>query len=299
MAFPGYIPANKTKTARPGIVLPVSIITGLIAIVLVYFLVLNELTLTDSVKGIIVLGMIAFWICICGMVYAFLSQKNMDNAFQILYEKCDPEKFIRRMEYWIHHASPEVSINMLVLHQICGIYYAGNGREALDRLIGFYDFSPDDEGGIYERLSYHQLLFIFYINLNDIEHAERSLNEFQRYVDSLDAGDDLYVQNYLGNCKAFLKAGPIYLNMRKGSCDGAEEFFIRRLDASQTLLDRVFAHFSLARIFMMEKRFDEAEASFQYVLVHGNKLFVVAKARTCMDDIAAHTNKAPVRSQTI
>ena len=217
---------------------------------------------------------------ICVLVVSFyISRKNI-KLTNLLNKDCDPQASIDAFNKKLKRTSERM--RQYVLLQL-GVSHIGLGdllmaRQALNMAFSC-GFSSTRQGA-QNQLQYHQLMCSLFIELHDIENAEKSFADMKAATQNstLNAA----IQN---RCLGWCTTQQFRINMEKGIYDCAEQFFRNAFDVASFPLQRVETQFTLGRIYLHFGRTEEAEAAFDYVIANGNKLSDVAEAQRLLAQI--------------
>lgn len=74
-------------------------------------------------------------------------------------------------------------------------------------------------------------------------------------------------------------------NLLSGKTDGVEQAFKLQLENSTHLLEKNSAHYNLATLYIKQNRIEEAKQALQFVVEHGNKLYIATKAKEMLAEL--------------
>jgi len=210
------------------------------------------------------------------ITFQTIDGKKQQKTLNILFEDCDPELFISEMSKLL--SCPEKMRSLVYLNLSAGYLATENYMPAIEMLQSVKFLNTENEH--LQRPIYYCNLADFYMKVNDLPNASEALNSMKAALDHPKLPPpmyELYYNAYMLNRYSF--------NIKQGIYDGAEVFLnlmFEKIKQKQTkndikhMLGKIFLHFS---------RTDEAIRAFEYVVQHGNKLYIVTESKQYLSQL--------------
>lgn len=228
-----------------------------------------------------------FIVYICFRQYRVTRLKTIES---LLTEQCDPENYVRVMDELIDRLDDtkintdvgiyeiRLGFEMYWLRLTEGIIASGEFDEALDILKDLTAVEPEKDEKLYRLLCQHDLCSV-YISLGSIQRASQHFGQFESIFNTLIARNKRKWEARHGCllCR---------LDMAKGVYEGAETIFTNAFESADTIFDSVNAKFYLGQIYLHIGNNARAKEALEYVIEHGNKLFIAEEAKARLKQIA-------------
>ncbi|TYQ15147.1 UNVERIFIED_CONTAM: pentatricopeptide repeat protein [Acetivibrio alkalicellulosi] len=250
------------------------------------------MAILDDNFFIVSLLLVVVWGFLWGIILNTLAYKKV---LRILYEECDPKRFITYCKQIIRQKSvTKIALEELRLHLCKALLDEGNykeAREVLNMVDGFYlneSKQPKPKKNIYIYKVYilHSLIAIHVCN-KDFETARKVFDNMKEYI--FNARILSIHHSFVMN---LLTLDFLYINFLEGDIENQEEsvelvemLYNFDYEKASNNFERVSAMFMLGVIYVRSKKFNEAKKAFEYVATKGNKLSIVSTAKTYLEKI--------------
>lgn len=203
---------------------------------------------------------------------------------RILYTKCDPETYIKRLRRILNGIVEKRSparANVRRLELCNGLFAAGRYDEMETELQKITVF-PERTAALC-RFYYLQLHFHNHIRKHELQYAADLLDTLRAkpLVTRLKPA-------MTASMKQGLTGMSYALRMAQGNDEGAEEYYLGFMHGDT--YSRVTAQLHLGRICQRRGETDKARTAYQYVVTYGNKLHIV---RLAADALATLDSASP------
>lgn len=193
---------------------------------------------------------------------------------RILFDDCDPAPYIGVYEHIIAGFKDMNQPRMLPDLQTSlssGLAAAGRYSEAYEILKQF-SISGSGRAKDISRVVYHNNLISVCLKLGLTDEAEENLDLLIKAVAALRPRD-------YNKYKRFHLSAQYGVNIARGVYDYSEKAFAELFEASKSNCERAAAKFTLARIHLHYGDTPRAKEALEYVITHGNKLYIVDEAK--------------------
>lgn len=207
-------------------------------------------------------------------------RSRMRRISDVLFKDCDPEKYNELTSILVQKTKGSTRIWRL-LELSYGLLCQGKYMEARAALENIPRFEATRTGRM-QSMSCQLLLFMIHLGLKDLGNAEMYLKEFKRMIFDINMVKEK-------QRPALIKTSELAqasLDIAKGNFENAEQIFLEETQRSISNLTKVISKYTLGEIYMHYKRFEEAREAFEYIVAHGNKLYMVEQAREKLESLA-------------
>ena len=130
---------------------------------------------------------------------------------------------------------------------------------------------------------YYQQLFHYYIAMRVLDEAAEALETM-----SVALQDSRTHKKFYSMWHPAYAQGLSLLHMERGHYGGAESIFLLAFYGANknNYYARASAKYTLGEIYRHEGRMGKAREAFAYVVEHGNKLYIVEKAKQSLEELA-------------
>ncbi len=195
------------------------------------------------------------------------------KLINILYESCSPEAFVIEMRTQLDKEKGKrfsFKKNKLLICLGTGNYAAGRYQEALDELLNAVGRSPIRVSRAVAAGFYH-LLFLIYVELDKLDMAREALGKMIAAAHRLKGkAGRLFKQRFA--------EGIYMLRVATGVYENADAVFMNSFKSARNNYERVTAAFMLGRIYEHFGQNAETKGAFEYVVEHGEKLYIAELA---------------------
>lgn len=243
---------------------------------LIFVISIGLAILTDKV---LLSFFIALAVAIAGVVaLEILARKKYNKIGSLLTDNCDPEAYRDSLIEVLskNTKNMEVRIDLSYAYYHCGEFQ--QMRSILEN-IDFREFKSKRKNLQTEafRFQYYDMWFFYFLGINDLESAEKTLNDIDKLFMS---SDELLKKLKAGD----VSARHLVLESYKGEVPQIEEKF-----ALIPLPDKIFYKVchanSLGRYYFRNGMTDKAKECFEFVVQNGNKLDMVKEAELKLKEL--------------
>jgi tetratricopeptide (TPR) repeat protein len=199
----------------------------------------------------------------------------------LLNKDCDPEAFGKIYKEIFERRSKKNKPcpNWCYINLSTALIESGAYDEAAGILAYIKYFESNKKGNV-ECLIYNSNLISIFLHRNEIDRALEILNKSKKIIDVLRIKEKERVQ-----WNSLYKRWTYLTHIHQGNFLNAESVFSSEFENAKTNFARVNAMFTLGIIFMHFNDFKKAKIEFEYVVQHGNKLFIATKARELLNNM--------------
>ena len=233
----------------------------------------------DLVYGFLCLVFFAIWILIDAFIVSLYATKIYSKVHKILIDECNPIKFIEIMDKAMRRR-PIGIYKTIILLNLSTAYWSLNNEVASKMILDGIVHFPHHKLGLDCRITYFNNLFYVFLSNNDLQNAEDVLNNIKITINDkhiAKANRDAWMTIYTEKL--------CMLNMAKGNYEGSEQIFCSMFERAKCMLTKIYAKFELGKIYLHYERKGEAKEAFEYVIEHGNKLYMVQEAKQYLSNI--------------
>lgn len=221
--------------------------------------------------ALFVFALLGFFLLV--LVSVRITQKHVARITPLLFEECDPEKFLGAVFASMTPGRPKRAEFIWTMLLYEGQYAAGRYEDARSELANLKRFGKGWIGA-YQRAAYNINLAEVSIALGRPEAAEKALDECHRTMESTKI--PMKMQQVLTRG---YQAERCKLSIFRGCFDGAEQTFTEILAQAENEYARVGAKHHLALIYAHSGDTENGREALEYVAAHGNQLHFAALAR--------------------
>lgn len=209
-----------------------------------------------------------------------LTVKGISKSLnRILFERCDPDEYLRIYRYIIHtlHRKGKPLHFSYFLSYSEGLIAAGKYQDALDVLNSIKGFGSGRNR--YKGIAaYYNNLCAAYLGLGKTDKARESYKGIEKSFAAEKQGGEVRGYSYIS--KSFL------IKMQQSAYKGTENFFRNMSEEARTKLERLTAKYYLGEVCLHNGSTSGAKEAFEYVTANGNKLHIVEEAKERLSAIA-------------
>ena len=220
-----------------------------------------------------------FWVTVGALAFIFASRRRTPRALNSLTQACDPEPLLAWAEeeiaYWSKR--PRGRQNVLAAYrmdQAAALNALGRTAQALEIQ---QSLEPQTMTAL-TRIFYYTNLAAFFIGLEQIPEAEEALSQAQ-LLSRLDPPRPKPGAQ-LRDCQLH---SHLELSLLRGETQGVEEPLLALLERSEGEYSKLYRLHTLAQLCLLEGRLPEAREHLEYILAHGNKLYVRTQAQELLN----------------
>lgn len=191
----------------------------------------------------------------------------------ILWERCDPEEYLRISRYIIHSLRRKKRpLNFsYFLDYAAGLIAAGRFSDALDVLRSVKGFGGGKKG-VAGTVEYFDELCETCLGLGKTDKAREAYSNLEKSFARLIPGRDIS-----GSFRFYSKS--VLIKMALGNFKGAEKFFVSMFERARYGRERAFSKYYLGEVYLHNGDKARAKEAFEYTAANGNKLFIAGEAK--------------------
>lgn len=245
-----------------------------------YFVISIGLTiLTDKVLLSFVIAIILLLVGI--VVLEFYAKKKYADKYSTFAEECDPETY---RDFLLEMLSKKLSndIRIEVSLDLSYAYYHCGDFQQMKNLLDDIDFRQIKSKKKNIRVEglkfkYYDMWLFYFMQLKDLESAEKVLND----IDNL----------YFSSDEVLKKMNESALEIKHLSFDANKDVIpdIEEKVAQKTKPDKMLYKVSdkifLGKYYLRNGMNDKAKECLEFVVEHGNKLYMVKEAQSILKDL--------------
>jgi hypothetical protein len=195
------------------------------------------------------------------------------KLIKILYDSCSPEDFVAETRTQLDKEKGKkysFKRSKLLICLGTGNYAAGKYQEALDELLKAVGQSSIRVSRAVAAGFFH-LLFLIYVELDKLDMAREALGKMIAAAHKLKGKTGrLFKQRFVD--------GIYLLRVATGVYENADTVFMNSFKTARNNYERVTAAFMLGRVYEHFGQEAEMKDAFEYVVEHGEKLYIVKLA---------------------
>lgn len=222
-----------------------------------------------------------FWMLFASIGYLnSFTSKETDKAILYLDRDCNPQAFLDFIEDQLSYSKSKIYIQQLMINKSVCLLCLGKIDESFKILK---DINIDRYASTIPEIKilYYNNLCAVYISKKDYVIANVWLDKATQMFSS---------QKINKKLKKSLNTSIEYnrnnLNLYNGKLDYIEEYFIEARKNADKRRMVIGANFTLGELYALQGRFEEAKASFQYVIDNGNLLYIVVEAKEHVEKLS-------------
>ena len=218
---------------------------------------------------------------VAGIISEIYARKLMRAVDSILYEECDPCKFVAEYERFLPK-TPENIIPFMYLMICNGCLLAGDIESAKKYIDQIKGFPKNKAKNALYRLVHYSNMVGYSSSFEDWVATDNWLEKMKEILDDSANGikpnlRDGFRLTYISQLYA--------VNISKGEFEGAEEVFLADINTSKSKISKVLSQHRLGKVYLHFNRLDEAKAAFEYVITNGNTTGCVTEAKELLEHI--------------
>lgn len=215
------------------------------------------------------------WFVVGGGPVFYDNVRRTRNANEQLNNFCDPEPMLRWAEEGLDYYTRSRQVRKLqrnlmdiyAINQSVALKDLGRYEQALAALRRVIP----ETANFQVQAAYYTNTAAYLIGLGQLTQAETAMEKARDFLaQSKKPAAAVYQDILLYN--------QMVLAIEKGETQGMEEKLLPLLAKATTEYARVCRHDTLAQLYLKEKRFSEAREHLEYVVAHGNKLYIRTEA---------------------
>lgn len=235
--------------------------------------------LTDKVVLSVAIAIVLLLIGALGL--EILARKRYFAKCSLLTDDCDPEAYRDfLLEILSNKISKdtkfEIQLDLSYAHYLCGDFeQMKNILEALD----LRQLKSKKENLKYESLKfeYYNMWLNYFLKFDDIESAEKVLGDIDKWF--------LNSHEMVRNLKeGYVRTAHLSFESRKGEIPRVEEK-VTQYVSTDKLFYKVSGKNFLGKYYLRFGMTDKAKECFEFVVQHGNKLYMVKEAQSILKDL--------------
>lgn len=213
------------------------------------------------------------YILVCAIVFHIIANARIKKAISLMFDKCCCKEYIAYFEKLFSKANKKTE---LFLRCNLSAGYTNGGQPEKGLLI-LTDFIPTFTYKGAELLNiavYYNNLFAAYLQLKDIENAEKALTGLKYVVDN----PKLLITKQADMLKLYIR-NSLLLKIERNDFSNAEEFFSDSFNKSENLLGKAVSSYVLAKIYINTGNMGKAEQYIAFAAQNGGDTVFAEKAR--------------------
>ncbi len=227
---------------------------------------------------VIAMLLMAIWIFIAAFVFNYIAGKKVNKITKIMTDDCSVQECVDIYNNLLQRSSPGTK-TFLLLNLSVGYLNLGQSRFAKRTLDAINSF-PNNRAGVVYKAHYYNNLISYYLQINDIDSADHCVVELKNVLNN----SKLY-KSVRDTLFHFYTGQTFSINIQKGIYDGAEMIFNLTFERENRKIGKVFAKYTLGKIYLHYNEFDKAIDAFKFVIGNGGDSYYVEESELILSNM--------------
>lgn len=223
--------------------------------------------------------LLVLWFLICFFVSYIDAARKMNKILNIMFMDCNLTEYLRVYKKFFEKKLLTRLGQYHALNLSTGYLSIGDNENAWEMLSKITYFANNLSGAI-NKVCYYSNLFVYYSSVNDVQNAAKCLEEMKAALDNKKLPKARRSEYYI-----LYKINQFSLNMANGNYDGCEKIFNAVFERDKLTLHKVFAKYTLGKVYMHDNRMEEAKEAFGYAASNGGDSIYAVKSKEFLSQI--------------
>jgi len=217
-----------------------------------------------------------------GFIYLWITstfrKMHMRKVTDLLFDKCDPKRFLTETDLLLKGEKNRLTKLNFLNWKIAGLIadYSFDEAEEIQKSTE----TLFDEQAFSKRIPV-SLKITFAVNFVNLALQTNEISEAEKW---LKTASDLTKSAYLSKYERVRLTKSMNLaecayKLKLNKTDGCEDMLKGVIDFETRKSNKVYAHFLLGKLFLLQSRKEDAEKEFDFVIENGNRMAVVGDAQ--------------------
>ncbi len=235
--------------------------------------------ITPIISSYLSIPIIVIWIFSVEHICNRIAAKKVDKITSLMVEECKIKDCIINYNNLLNKNRSKDIQTFLLLNLSTGYLHLGDNNSAKQALDTICYFSRRRNGASY-KICYYNNLVTYYLQKNDIESASQHIENMRNALNNPKTN-----KSFKELCFHLYNDKKILLNIEKGIHEGAEDVFNMTFQREKQKLGKVFAKYTLGKIYLHHNEIDKAIEAFAFVQNNGGDSYYTENAKHYLNNI--------------